>query len=59
MASRCSGIEAIRSALHQHLVIFFRDQELTTGQHRAFAERLGPLEPHPYVQGLPGGRNDI
>ena len=47
-------LEAIRSALHEYLVIFFRDQELTTEQHRAFAERLGPLEPHPFVQGLAG-----
>ena len=46
--------EAIRSALHEYLVIFFRGQELTTEQHRAFAERLGPLEPHPYVRGLAG-----
>lgn len=44
--------EAIRCALHEHLVIFFRDQNLTTEQHHAFAERLGPLEPHPYVKGL-------
>ncbi len=44
--------EAIRDALHEYLVIFFRDQDLTAGQHRAFARRLGPLEPHPYVAGL-------
>ena len=43
---------AIRAALHEHLVIFFRDQDLTVEQHRAFARRLGPLEPHPYVEGL-------
>ena len=44
--------EAIRDALHEYLVIFFRDQDLTAGQHRAFARCLGPLEPHPYVAGL-------
>jgi taurine dioxygenase len=50
--------EAIRDALHEYLVIFFRDQDLTAEQHCAFARRLGPLEPHPYVQGL-GGHPDI
>ena len=43
---------AIRDALHQHLVIFFRDQDLSMEQHHAFARRLGPLEPHPYVEGF-------
>ena len=45
---------AIRDALHEHLVIFFRDQRLTSEQHHAFARRFGELMPHPYVQGLPG-----
>ena len=45
-------LRAIRDALHEYLVIFFRDQDLTTEQHRAFARRLGPLAPHPYVAGL-------
>ena len=43
--------EAIRNALHEHLVIFFRDQDLTTDQHDAFARRFGELIPHPYVHG--------
>ena len=44
--------EEIRNALHEHLVIFFRDQNLTTDQHYAIAQRFGELMPHPYVQGL-------
>ena len=45
-------LQAVRDALHEYLVIFFRDQDLTAEQHRAFARRLGPLESHPYVAGL-------
>jgi taurine dioxygenase len=48
------AFEEIRNALHEHLVIFFRDQDLTTDQHYAFAQRFGELMPHPYVQGLSG-----
>ena len=43
---------AIREALHRYVVIFFRDQDLTAGQHVAFARRFGLLERHPYVSGL-------
>ena len=43
----------IIDAFHQYLVIFFRDQNLTTPEHRAFASKLGKLIPHPFVQGLP------
>ena len=46
--------EAIRNALHEHLVIFFRDQRLSTEQRYAFAQRFGDLIPHPYVHGLAG-----
>ncbi len=43
----------IADAFNEHLVLFFRDQELTTAQHCAFAARFGKLIPHPFVQGLP------
>lgn len=42
----------IIDAFHKYLVIFFRDQDLTTEQHRAFAAKFGDLIPHPFVQGL-------
>ena len=37
-----------------HLVIFFRDQELTVQQHYDFAKRFKKLMPHPYVKGMDG-----
>jgi taurine dioxygenase len=40
-------IAAIRDALLRHKVIFFRDQDITTEQHIAFARRFGSLEIHP------------
>ena len=40
-------IAGIRAALLQWKVIFFRDQEISTEQHIAFARRFGHLEIHP------------
>jgi taurine dioxygenase len=37
---------AIEDALHEHEVIFFRDQKLTPEQHIAFSRRFGELELH-------------
>jgi taurine dioxygenase len=42
----------IRSALLEHQVIFFRDQELTRDQHKAFGRRFGTLHVHPFLQPL-------
>lgn len=47
-------IAAIRAALVEHQVIFFRDQDLTPAQQVAFGRRFGPLNVHPYVQGMDG-----
>jgi taurine dioxygenase len=47
-------IAAIRQALVEHQVIFFRDQELTPAQQVAFGKRFGPLNIHPYVAGMAG-----
>jgi taurine dioxygenase len=47
-------IAAIRQALVEHQVIFFRDQELTPAQQVAFARRFGPLNGHPFVKGMEG-----
>jgi taurine dioxygenase len=46
-------IAEIRRALLDHLVIFFRDQQLTPDQQIAFARRFGPLEKHDFVKGMP------
>lgn len=40
-------IAAVRAALLEWKVIFFRDQHLTQEQHIAFARRFGDLEVHP------------
>ncbi len=40
-------IGQIRQALLDHLVIFFRDQEIDYDQHKAFGRRFGSLHVHP------------
>ena len=45
-------ISEIRQALLDNLVIFFREQELTPQQHKAFAENFGPLSVDRFVRGL-------
>lgn len=47
-------VAAIRQALLEHQVIFFRDQDLTPAQQVAFGRRFGPLNIHPYVSGMAG-----
>ncbi|MGO4330110.1 TauD/TfdA dioxygenase family protein [Cupriavidus sp. 2TAF22] len=44
----------IRAALHAHLVIFFRGQELTPGQHKAFSAHFGELLEVPFIRALQG-----
>jgi len=44
----------IYQAWLDHLVVFMRDQELTTDQHYEFAKRFKKLMPHPYVKSLDG-----
>lgn len=38
---------ALEHALSEHLVLFFRDQDLTFEQHKAFGRRFGDLHLHP------------
>jgi len=45
---------SIRAALLEHLVVFFRDQDLTPAELLAFAASMGhPIE-YPFVAGIPG-----
>jgi len=44
----------IHAALLEHLVIFFRDQQLTPEQHIAFGRHFGELHIHPYIPNLEG-----
>ncbi|WP_447777795.1 TauD/TfdA dioxygenase family protein [Variovorax boronicumulans] len=39
----------IRAALLKHKVLFFRGQNITRGEHVAFAKRFGALEDHPVL----------
>jgi taurine dioxygenase len=49
-ASRSADLFAeIRALLVQYKVLFFRDQDITRGEHVALAERFGPLEDHPVM----------
>ncbi len=50
-----SQIAEVRAALLKHKVVFFRDQDLTSAQHIAFAKRFGALEIHPAT---PKGQED-
>ena len=48
----------IHEAWMKHLVIFFRDQDLTLDQHKAFGRRFGALHIHPAAPG-PEGHPEI
>ena len=47
-------VAAIRQALLDHLVVFFRGQHLTSAQYRAFASRIGTPIEYPFVPGITG-----
>ena len=42
----------LRSALLDHLVLFFRDQPIPPDEHLALARRFGPLDIHPFGRHL-------
>jgi taurine dioxygenase len=48
------AVAAIRQALLDHLVVFFRGQTLTPAQYRAFAARIGTPIEYPFVPGIEG-----
>ncbi len=45
-------IAEIRRALVEHLVVFFRGQEMSPEQHLAFGRRFGTLSQHDQVKGM-------
>jgi taurine dioxygenase len=47
------SVAAIRAALLEHAVLFFRDQTLTPEAQIALARHFGELDVHPIVEGLP------
>jgi len=44
--------EEIRKAWLEHLVIFFRDQNITPEQQITFAKRFGEIHHHPFMKGM-------
>jgi taurine dioxygenase len=44
----------VHRALMEHLVVFFRDQELTPDEHVAFGKQFGELHIHPSAPGVHG-----
>lgn len=44
----------ILRALHENLVIFFEDQDITPDEHRAFGARFARLQIHQYLPALEG-----
>jgi taurine dioxygenase len=51
---RAADKTALRQALLDWKVLFFRDQDITTEQHLAFAANFGALETHPFAPSKPG-----
>jgi taurine dioxygenase len=48
------GFAAVHQALLDHLVLFFRDQDITPREHLTFARRFGEVEPpHPVFDRVP------
>lgn len=48
-------LDRVYQALLDHLVVFFRDQDIAPQQHLAFAQSFGELdEPHPVYAHVPG-----
>jgi alpha-ketoglutarate-dependent taurine dioxygenase len=52
-------VDALRSALAEHGVLFFRDQRMTPEQHKAFGRRFGELHLHPAWPRLLEGHPEI
>jgi taurine dioxygenase len=48
------ALGTLRAALLDHKVLFFRDQDITTEEHLAFARSFGELEVHPFAPHKPG-----
>jgi taurine dioxygenase len=48
------AVAAIREALLEHQVVFFRGQDLTSAQYQAFAEKFGELAEYPMISSIEG-----
>src|SRR5476651_1722023 len=54
-----SEVDAIHDALMAHQVIFFRDQEMSVEQHKAFGRLFGELTVHPAAKAEVEGHPEI
>ena len=48
------SFQVLRDALATHLVLFFRNQDISVESHKAFGQRFGELDIHPNDPGLEG-----
>ena len=48
-----SVMQTIEQALYDHLVLFFRDQDITPAKQIEFAGWFGPFEYHPFAKPHP------
>jgi hypothetical protein len=51
--------QEVHDALMENLVVFFRDQNLTHDQHKAFGHLFGELAIHPASRNSPEGHPEI
>jgi taurine dioxygenase len=54
-----SEVSALHDALMAHQVIFFRDQQMSVEQHKAFGRLFGELTVHPAAKGEVEGHPEI
>jgi taurine dioxygenase len=45
--------DELKDALHRHLVVFVRDQQMTPEVHKELASRFGKIETHEVFKHLP------
>jgi taurine dioxygenase len=53
------AFDTLNSALSEHAVLFFRDQEMTPEQHKALGQRFGELHIHPAFPRLVEGHPEV
>jgi taurine dioxygenase len=51
--------DEIQRAWHEHLVLFFPNQDIDPEDHRNLARRFGPLETHPHAAGFSEALPDL
>ena len=52
-------LKEVEQALYDHLVVFFRDQDITPAQQKVFARNFGELDIHPFIPNLGGEHREV